>query len=122
LPINTTIDSESDLPIVTKRRMKTSAASSGSEAEHGDHASPPISADHDHIQEEEHGKFGRPPEEKGPAWKAPLSNSFGAISDLMRAGQSEDFLPPPEMQGVIARPQPITYQPIPYQPPILRRY
>jgi hypothetical protein len=56
------------------------------------------------------------------AWKEPLSNAFGAISDLTRAQESEDFLPPPEMQGVIPRPQSIPYQPIPYQAPILRRY
>lgn len=112
-----------DLPIVNKKRAAAGMVDvpqhAGPETATG--ATPPIIGEH----EMEHGKppgapAGTAPA-NDPAWKAPLSNAFSAISGMVR-GQDEDFLPPPEMLGIIPRPQPIAYQPIPYQPPILRRY
>ena len=55
------------------------------------------------------------------AWKKPLAGALRQIAAMAKP-QDDDFLPPPEMQGIIPRPHPIPYQPIPYQAPILRRY
>jgi hypothetical protein len=123
LPIGTTLDKDGDLSALARRRLRTDATAisnmpepEGSEIHSADRVVPAME------HEMEHGNFMSLPKEKEPRWQAPLAKAFGAIGDILRAGQSEDFLPPPEMQGVIPRPQLIPYQPIPYQAPILRRY
>jgi len=122
LPIGSALNEDDYLPNSAKWQMKTSDTADGnmpahisSESAENGHGLP--STEH----EAEHSKFAPPHEEIEPAWNTPLSKAFSAISGLMR-GQSEDFLPPPDMQGIIPRPQLIPYQPIPYQAPILRRY
>ena len=123
------IDADSDLLTGTKRRATAQALPIIDVLHAGRETAPGETQSIKGEQDTGHGEAAgaQAPDStkaaaKDPAWKAPLSKAFSAVSDIVRTGQSEDFLPPPEMQGVIPRPQPISYQPIPYQPPILRRY
>ena len=54
--------------------------------------------------------------------QSPLVGILGAVANMANSQKQQTPVVAPQMQGVIQRPEPIPYQPMQYQPPMMRRY